>query len=111
MKKYCLGIMLLLILILTTGCKKSIVGKWKSIDAKSEYYYLFNEDNTCSYEMKVARLDCTYEEDDERLIILFNGNDKARIYKYRFERSNPFQKNILVIIDDTGKDNRFILEK
>lgn len=111
MKKYYLRIALLLLLLLTTGCKKSIVGKWKSVDSKSEYYYLFNDDNTCSYEMTVARLDCTYEEDDEKLIILFDGNDKAKVYKYRFERSNPFQKNILIISDDTGKDNKFIKER
>lgn len=103
MKKYFLGITLILLLILTTGCKKSIVGKWKAVD--DEYYYIFNRDNTCSYEMIVARLDCTYKVDDERITILYKGTDKAKAYNYRFE------ENTLIITDDTGKDNKFIKEK
>ena len=104
MKKYFLGILIVLLLILTTGCKKSIVGKWKSIDKENEYYYIFNDDKTCSYEMTVARLDCTYEENDSKLTILYNGNDKPTNFEYRFE------KNTLIITDKTGKDNKFIKE-
>ena len=104
MKKHILGIVLLLTLVLITGCKKSIVGKWKAIDTKTEYYYIFNNDKTCSYEMTVARLDCTYEENDGKLIILYNGNTKPTIYEYRFEGST------LIIKDDNDKDNKFIKE-
>ncbi len=101
MKKYFLGTFLLLLLILTTGCKKSLVGKWKSINAQNEYYYIFNEDNTCSYEMTVARLSCVYEEENGILTILYNGNDTAKNFEYRFEG------NTLIIKDDNGKDNKF----
>ena len=104
MKKYILGLLIVLLLFLTTGCKKSIVGKWKSIDKENEYYYIFNDDKTCSYEMTVARLDCTYEENDSKLTILYNGNDKPTNFEYRFE------KNTLIITDKTGKDNKFIKE-
>ena len=104
MKKYFLGIVIVLLLILTTGCKKSIVGKWKSIDKENEYYYIFNDDKTCSYELTIARLDCTYEENDSKLTILYNGNDKPTNFEYRFE------KNTLIITDKTGKDNKFIKE-
>ena len=74
MRKHFLSVFLLLILLLTTGCGKSIVGKWKSVDTNNEYYYIFNKDKTCSYEMTVARLDCTYEEVEGTLKILFNHN-------------------------------------
>ena len=76
MKKYILNIGLILVLLLTTGCKKSIIGKWRALDTKDEYYYIFNKDKTCSYEMKVARLDCTYEEDGTHLTVLYKGNTK-----------------------------------
>lgn len=56
-KKYLLRVFLLLSLVLITGCGKSIVGKWKAEDAKNEYYYIFNKDKTCSYEMIGARLE------------------------------------------------------
>jgi hypothetical protein len=105
MKKYLLGILLFILIFSTTGCKKSIVGKWKSIDTKNEYYYIFNKDKTCSYEMKVARLNCTYEENDSKLTIHFAGNEKPNTYEYRFE------KKTLIIRDDAGKDNKFIKEK
>lgn len=101
MKKFFLGVFLLLSLLLITGCKKSIVGKWRAIETKNNYYYIFNKDNTCSYEMAAARLDCSYEDNGEKLTIVFKGNKKATTYKYRFEG------NILIIQDDTGKDNKF----
>ena len=100
MKKYYLGILFLL-LILTTGCKKSIIGKWKAIDTKDEYYYIFNADKTCSYEMKVARLDCTYKINGDKLIVLYKGNKKANTFEYRFKGYT------LIIKDSTGKDNKF----
>ena len=105
MKKYFLGIVLFLLLIMNTGCKKSIIGKWKAMDTNGEYYYIFNADKTCSYEMKVARLDCTYEIDDNKITILYKGNSKANTYEYKFDG------HTLVIKDDAGKDNKFSREK
>jgi len=101
MKKYHFGILLLLLLFLITGCKKNIIGKWKALDTKNEYYYIFNADKTCSYEMAVARLDCTYEIHENKITILYKGDTKEKTYEYRFE------KNTLIIKDDTGKDNKF----
>ncbi len=105
MKKYFLGLTLILLLIITTGCKKSIVGKWKAIDSNKNFYYIFNKDKTCSYEMTIARLDCTYEEDESKLTILYKGNDKPTTYEYRYDG------NTLIIKDDKGKDNKFTKEK
>ena len=101
MKKYFLGISLILLLILTTGCKKSIIGKWRTIDTDNEFYYIFNKDKTCSYEMTVARLDCTYEDDGEKLTILYKGNETAKVFQYHFDGST------LIIKDDAGRDNKF----
>ena len=102
MKKYYFGVILFILLFLTTGCKKNIIGKWKAIETKNEYYYIFNKDNTCSYEMSVARLDCTYEINDDKITILYKGDTKEKTYEYRFD------KNTLIIKDNTGKDNKFI---
>lgn len=97
--------LIVILLLLTTGCKKNIVGKWKAIDTNNEYNYIFNEDNTCSYEMTVARLDCTYEQDNTKLKISYNGNKEPYTYDYYFE------KETLIIKDITGKYNKFVKEK
>ena len=91
MKKYLLIILLVIILFITSGCKKNIIGKWKSID--DDLYYVFNSDNTCYYEMSNARLDCTYEDDGEKISILFKGNTNKNIYNYSFEKSTLIIKD------------------
>ena len=106
MKKYHLGIIIIIVLLLTTGCgKKSIIGKWKSTDTKDEYYYVFNKDKTCSYKMKAARLDCTYEVNENEITILYKGNSKANTFKYKFKEKN------LIITDDNNNNNKFIRQK
>ncbi len=55
--------------------------------------------------MKVARLDCTYEKDNETLTVLYKGTEEPRNYKYRFEDNN------LIITDENGNDNEFTKEK
>ncbi len=55
--------------------------------------------------MKVARLDCTYEDDGKSLTILYKGSDQAKTFEYRFEKNN------LIITDNNGKDNIFIKNK
>ena len=106
MKKYLLGIILFLllslILVMIIFNKEKIVGKWMAIDSAYEYYYIFNKDKTCSYEMVGARLDCTYYEKDDELIISYKGTDRKYTFKYRFEDGK------LIIQDCTGKDNKFI---
>lgn len=102
MKKYLFGLTILIFTFLLTGCKKSIVGKWKAIDTKNEYYYIFNKNNTCSYEMNVARLDCTYEISEETISILYKGSNKKKTFQYKLEGKN------LIIKDESGKDNKFV---
>lgn len=104
MKKNYLIIIIFLILI--TGCsKKTIIGKWKSTDTKKEYYYIFNEDKTCSYEMPAARLDCTYEIDNNQIKILYKGNDKPNTFEYQLKDES------LIIKDESNNYNEFTKEK
>ena len=107
MKKYIiLGIVFSLLTIIITKCsQKNIIGKWKAVDTNTEYYYIFNNDKTCSYEMNVARLNCTYKKDGKKLTIQYNGNSKANTYEYRIEGKT------LIIKDDKGTDNKFIKEQ
>jgi hypothetical protein len=101
MKKYLLIFLFILLLFVTTGCKKSIVGRWKSINTDDEFYYIFNSDNTCYYEMSNARLDCTYQDDGEKISILFKGNINKNIYNY------SFKKNTLIIKDNDNNIYKF----
>ena len=41
-------------------------------------------------------------QNDEKLIILFNGNEKPNTFQYYFDN------NTLIIKDNTGKENKFI---
>ena len=105
MKKYYFGIMIIVLALLTTGCKKKIFGNWKIVNEKEEFYYVFNRDNTCSYQMKKASLSCTYQIDEEKITILFNGESEEKIYSYEIKA------DILTIKDKTGKENKFKKEK
>lgn len=109
MKKYIIGIgvflsLIIVAIILFFAFKNNnrFVGKWRALNSGDNYYYVFNKDNTCSYVMQNAKLDCTYEIDDTKLIILYNGEKKAKSYLYRFDKEK------LVINDDEGKDNYFV---
>ena len=103
MKKYCL--MIILVLLLASGCgnKNKLIGKWKAENANDEYYYTFNKDKTCGYETAGARLSCTYEFDNEKVTILYKGNDNAIVYEYKVEG------NTLTIKDSFG--NSIIYKK
>ena len=110
MKKYVVGIILFILLlsvsiIITIVNKKSIVGIWKSVGKNKDYYYIFNKNKTCSYEMIVARLDCTYEIDDNKISVLYKGNTKTNTFKYQIEG------NTLVIKGENGKENKFVKVK
>lgn len=99
MKKIVLGITLIMLVILTTGCgSKKIIGKWQREKEGSVYYYTFNEDKTCSFEMPGIRMECTYEDNETKVDILFKGNATAKAYEYRIEGSK------LIIEDDMGRD-------
>ena len=89
-KKYFIITLIILLIILMIfkliiNNNKSIIGKWKAIDTKDEYYYIFNKDKTCSYEMTVAKLNCTYEIKDTKLIILYK-DEKGKDNKFKKQK-------------------------
>ena len=106
MKKYFLALIpisiIIVYLVLTTEKENSIIGKWKSVDATSEFYYIFNEDKTCSYEMDVARLGCTYELEENKISILYKGNSDVKTFNYKIDG------NSLIIQEESSQENKFI---
>ncbi len=101
MKKTIVVIALLLLII--TGCgKNKIVGKWKADGYSVDYYYIFNDDNTCAYEMTGAKMECTYETNENKVTILYKGNTIANTYEYIIEG------DILLIKDSFGNNVKYI---
>ena len=103
MKKV-LSVLLLLVLLGTVvGCQKrenSIVGSWKH----DSYVYTFNSDNTGSYSSGTNKMEFTYEDDGDKVSILYTGNTKASSYEYQVKG------NKLTIKDSFGNDVIYIKE-
>ncbi len=103
MKKTIFVILLVMVVTLTTACgDKKLVGKWRADGYSSEYYYIFNEDKTCAYEMSGARMECTYEDEGDKVTILYKGNTAANTFEYRIEGDT------LIIKDSFGQDVKYI---
>ena len=101
MKKYILSITLVLLFVFVTGCgkkDKGLVGKWKAEGYSVDYYYIFNEDKTCAYEMAGAKMECTYEDDGTKVTILYKGNTESSSYEYKIDGDT------LTIKDSFGND-------
>ncbi len=99
MKKIILSISLIVLTVMVTGCgSKGIIGRWKAEGFSADYYYIFNEDNTCAYEMVGAKMDCTYKDDGTKIEILYSGNTNSSTYEYKIEG------NKLIIKDSLGSD-------
>jgi uncharacterized lipoprotein YehR (DUF1307 family) len=101
MKKYIFVIALILVLLTTACGNKGIVGKWKADGYSVDYYYIFNSDKTCAYEMNGAQMECTYEDDGTKVTILYKGNTNSNTYEYRIEG------NTLIIKDSFGNDVKY----
>jgi len=93
----------LVMIVLTTACgAKGLVGKWRYDGSTTDYYYIFNSDKTCAYEMAGAKMDCTYEDDGTKVTILYTGNTIASTYEYRIDGDK------LIIKDSLGNDVTYI---
>ena len=104
MKKTIYGIALVMLLVLVVGCgkKEGLVGKWRADGYSVDYYYIFNEDKTCAYEMAGARMECTYEDDGKAVTILYTGNTDASTYEYKIDGDT------LLIKDSLGNDVKYV---
>ena len=99
MRKINLGLVLVLSILLITACSKNkLVGKWKAIDTGIDYFYTFNEDKTCIYEMTGAKMDCTYEMEGKRITILYKGSSTPNSYEYKID------KDTLTLKDNLGNE-------
>lgn len=104
--KKTITIALIMLLVLITGCgSKKLVGRWKTVFNDVNYYYIFNEDKTCAYEMVGVKMECTYEEEEDKVTILYKGNTKPSSYEYKRDG------NKLIIKDNHGKDVIYELEQ
>lgn len=101
MKKYIFVIALILVLLTTACGAKGIVGKWKADGYSVDYYYIFNDDKTCAYEMSGVKMECTYEDDGTKVTILYKGNTNSNTFEYRIEG------NTLIIKDSFGNDVKY----
>ena len=92
MKKTLKNIALVLVLLIgvfsIAGCGKkdskkddvpAIVGTWDH----NGYVYKFNKDKTGSYDAKGIKMKFTYEDDGEKVSILYEGNTVASEYAYK----------------------------
>ena len=86
MKKIFFGIALVMLVTLVIGCgKKGLVGKWRQDGYSVDYYFIFNEDKTCSYEMSGAKRVCTYNDDGSKITVYYKGNPNPNIYEYTID--------------------------
>ena len=87
-------------LLLLTGCgkDKGLVGVWY-YDGMSDTYYTFNEDKTCSYTYMGSTSNCTYEDDETRVTIMYEGKTIANVFEYTIDG------NKLTILDSYGNEN------
>ena len=104
MKKIILSVVLVMLVVLVTGCgkKEGLVGRWRYDGSSTDYYYIFNEDKTCAYEMSGAKMEGTYEDDGSKVTILYKGNTEASTYEYKIEGDT------LTIKDSFGNDVKYV---
>ena len=93
---------MLVVFVTACGKKEGLVGRWRADGYTTDYYYIFNEDKTCAYEMAGAKMDCTYEDDGTKVTILYTGNTIASTYEYKIEGDT------LLIKDSLGNDVKYI---
>lgn len=101
MKKIGLLFVLILSIVIVGGCKDSkvktkdsIVGEW----FYSGYKYTFNKDNTGSYTVGDTVMKFTYEDKDNKVSILYDGDTAASVFEYKIEGKK------LIIKDSFGND-------
>jgi len=99
MKKFLSLLVIATICIGVTGCnntkKNPIVGKWAY---SSSFVYTFNEDKTCEYNVSGTIMKCTYEIEDNKLSILYNGDTIP------FDTTYSIKDDKLTIKDSMGTD-------
>ena len=80
-----------------------IVGEWKNDTAYSGlvFTYTFNEDGTGQYDAAGNIMPFTYETDDDKISILYEGNTDP------FETTFSIDGKTLNVVDSLGKDTLY----
>lgn len=79
--------------------KVTLVGTWEyTRGSGSSYAYIFKEDKTGAYSVYGSEMPFTYEDDGEKVTILYDGNTISNTFEYRIEG------NKLIIKDSFGND-------
>ena len=97
LKRIVLVLVIMIGITCLVGCGKdkiTLVGSWDH----SGYVYTFNSDKTGNYDALGRKSEFTYEDDGEKITILYTGNTVASTYEYKIEGDK------LIIKDSFGAD-------
>ena len=98
-------VLVLIIMIVTTfivGCgKTSIIGTWRS----NNYAYTFNTDKTGEYISPEGIIEFTYNDEDDELLIYFDGSIDSVAFQYRIKGKK------LIMMNDSGERIKYTIKK
>ena len=103
-------VMIAIVTLALTGCgkkdgksdKATLVGSWEYNRGSSTYAYNFKDDKTGSYSVYGTEMPFTYEDDGQKVTILYEGNTVSSTFEYKIEG------NKLIIKDSFGNDVEYI---
>ncbi len=99
MKKLLYTFTLCALVVILVGCgKKGLVGKWASEQYSGQFVYTFNEDGTGNYDAMGTVREFTYETNEDKISILYNGDTVA------FESTFTLDGDKLNVKDSFGND-------
>lgn len=84
---------------------KSLVGEWSYKKKGTEFVYIFNEDKTGSYTVSGTTMTFTYEDNDESISLLFQGNTSPKNLEYKIKGRKLYLK------DSLGKETELNRQK
>ena len=102
-------VMIAFVTLALTGCgkkdkksdKATLVGTWE-YKSGSSYAYNFKDDKTGSYSVYGTEMPFTYEDDGQKVTILYEGNTVSSTFEYKIEGDK------LIIKDSFGNDVEYI---
>lgn len=100
MFKKLLAVLSLVVFVFTLsacGSKDPLVGTWDY----NGYVYTFNEDKTGTYLVWGTEMKFTYETKENKISILYEGNEEPLELEYRIE------KNTLIVVDSFGSEVKY----
>ena len=78
------------------------MGTWEYNQSGAVYAYSFKDDKTGLYSVYGSEIPFTYEDDGQKVTILYNGSTAASAFEYKIEG------NKLIIKDSFGNDVEYV---